>query len=218
MRVKYSNARTSSWATPSPLAYMRPSFHCAMGWPPSAAYCRALSEVSWGTTGGTLRTLPAAPGKVVTTGMVASFWLTGAPSKASAGAASAVAPNTNATMVRLDVRIALFLVRAARMGHCPTDRWSNLLSIFPERARRVVSRASAPFGLALGKLLVAQFYVKGPVDRVDLDDVAVLEQGDRAADSGFRADMADTEAAGGAGEATVRDERDLATHALAGQR
>src|SRR5437763_4060840 len=219
MRVKYSNARTSSWATPSPLAYMRPSFHCAMGWPPSAAYCKALSDVSWVTTaGGTLRTLPAAPGKIVTTGMVASFWLTGAPSKASAGAASAVAPNTNTTMVRLDIRIALFLVRAARVGHCPTDRWSNLLSIFPERARRVVSRASGPFGLALGKLLVAQFYVKGTGDRVDLDDIAVLEQPDRAADGGFRPDMADAEAAGGAGEATVGDERDLAAHALAGQR
>src|SRR4051794_38677006 len=150
--------------------------------------------------------------------MVASFWLTGAPSKASAGAASAVAPNTNATMARLDVRIALFLVRAARMGYCPTDRWSNLLSILPERTRRVVSRASAPFGLALGELLVAQFYVKGTCDRVDLDDVAILEQPDRAADGGFRPNMADAEAAGGAGEAAVGDERDLAAHALARQR
>src|SRR4029079_10518227 len=176
---------------------------CAMVWPPSAAYCRALSEVSWGTTGGTLRTLPAAPGKVVTTGMVASFWLTGAPSKASAGAASALAPNTNATMIRLDVRIALFLVRAARMGHCPSDRWSNLLSILPERTRRVVSRTSAPFGLALGELGVAQFYVKVSCHRVDLDDVAILEQRDRAADCGFRSDMADAEAAGSAGEPAV---------------
>ena len=58
-------------------------------------------------------------------------------------------------MTRLDVRIALFLVRAARMGHCPTDRWSNLLSIFPERTRRMVSRARAPFGFALGELGVA---------------------------------------------------------------
>src|SRR4051812_28846483 len=150
--------------------------------------------------------------------MVASLLLAGEPSKANAGAASALAPNTNATIARLDVRIALFLVRAARMGHCPPDRWSNLLSIFPERARRVVGRASGPFGLALGKLLVAQFYVKGTHVRVDLDDVAVLEQADRAADGGFWPDMADAEAAGGAGEAAVGDERDLAAHALAGQR
>src|SRR5205085_11528154 len=80
------------------------------------------------------------------------------------------------------------------------------------------SRASAPFGLALGELLVAQFYVKYAGDRVDLDDIAVLKQPDRAAYGSFRADMADAEAAGGAGEAAVGDERDLAAHALAGQR
>src|SRR6266702_5430600 len=198
---------------------MRPSFHCAIGWPPSAAYCRALSEVSWPITAGgaALRTVPAAPGKVVTTGIVASFWLTGAPSKASAGPASAVAPNTNATMARLDVRITLFLVRAARMGYCPTDRWSNLLSIFPERTRRMVSRASAPFGLALSQLIVAQLYVKGASDRVDLDDVAILQQSDRAPNGGLGPDMADAKAAGGAGEPAVGDERDLAAHALPGQ-
>jgi hypothetical protein len=106
-------------------------------------------------------------------------------------------------MARLDVRIALFLVRAARMGYCPTDRWSNLLSIFPKRTRRMVSRASAPFGLALGELLVAQIYVKSTGDGVDLDDVAILEQPDRAADGGFRPDMADAEATGGSGEAAV---------------
>src|SRR5690242_9518407 len=135
--------------------------------------------------------------------MVASFGLTGAPSKASAGAASAVAPNTNATMVRLDVRIALLLVRATRMGHCPIDRWPNLLSVFPERTRRMVCRARAPFGLALSELGVAQFYVKDTGDRVDLDDVAVLQQCDRTADGSLGADMADAEAAGGAGETAV---------------
>src|SRR3569833_733166 len=124
------------------------------------------------------------------TGLAAYFGLTGAPSKASAGAASAVANNTHATIESLDVRIALFLVRAARMGHCPPDRWSNLLSIFPERARRMVSRASAPFGLALGKLLVAQFYVKGTDVRVALDDIAVLEQLVGAVVGGFRSVLA----------------------------
>src|SRR5689334_23374271 len=132
--------------------------------------------------------------------MVASLLLAGEPSKANAGMASALAPNANATMARLDVRIALFLVRAARMGYCPSDRWSNLLSILPKRTRRVVSRASAPFGLALSQLSVTQFYVKGTGVGVDLDDVAVLEQPDRAANGRLRADMADAEAAGGAGE------------------
>src|ERR1051325_1216490 len=42
--LKYSKARRSSCATPSPSAYIRPSFHCATGWPPSAAYCSEVSE------------------------------------------------------------------------------------------------------------------------------------------------------------------------------
>jgi hypothetical protein len=44
MRLKYSKARRSSCTTPSPSAYIRPSFHCATGWPPSAAYCSEFSE------------------------------------------------------------------------------------------------------------------------------------------------------------------------------
>jgi hypothetical protein len=53
---------------------------------------------------------------------------------------------------------------------------------------------------------------------VDLDDVAVLQQRDRAADRRLRPDMADAEAAGRAGEAAVGDQRDLAAHALAVER
>src|SRR5204863_1862706 len=50
MRLKYSKARRSSCATPSPSAYIRPSFHCATGWPPSAAYCSEVSEEVLETT------------------------------------------------------------------------------------------------------------------------------------------------------------------------
>src|SRR6185295_3528168 len=42
--LKYSKARRSFCATPSPSAYIRPSFHCATGWPPSAAYSSAMTE------------------------------------------------------------------------------------------------------------------------------------------------------------------------------
>src|SRR5436305_11987340 len=38
MPLKYSNARRSDRSTPSPSAYMRPSFHCAAMRPCSAAY------------------------------------------------------------------------------------------------------------------------------------------------------------------------------------
>ena len=50
------------------------------------------------------------------------------------------------------------------------------------------------------------------------DDVAVLEQRDRPADGRLGADVADAEAARGAGEAAVGDQRDLVAHALAVER
>src|ERR1700733_8679892 len=103
MRLKYSNARRSSWVTPSPSAYIRPSLNCAIGWPPSAAYCSEFSETSVEDDGTAFFRAPAAP-------------------------------NINAKMIRLDVRITLFLVRAARMGHGPIHCGSNLLGILPQRA------------------------------------------------------------------------------------
>src|SRR3978361_1648111 len=113
MRLKYSKARRSSWVTPSPSAYIRPSFHWAMGWPPSAAYCSEVSEVlGAGAEGTAFFRAAAAPDWGDTTGMAASV-LTGAPSNPNAGAAKG-APKINAKTIRLDVRITLFLVRSAR--------------------------------------------------------------------------------------------------------
>src|SRR6516225_10326085 len=98
-------------------------------------------------------------------------------------------------MDRSNVRIALFLVRTTRMGYGPSHCRPNLLGIFPERARRVIRLAGAPFGLAFGKLFFSQFYVKSPGDRIDLDDVAILQQSDRPAHRCLGPDMADAEAA-----------------------
>ena len=78
--------------------------------------------------------------------------------------------------------------------------------------------ARLPFGPALRQFLVGEFHVDGALDGVDRDDVAVLEQPDRAAHGRLRPDMADAEAAGRAGEAAVGDERDLVAHALAVER
>src|SRR5581483_9258541 len=153
-----------------------------------------------------------------TPGETTGGWLAGEPSNASAGVASNAAPNANATMVRSDVRIALFLVRATGVGYGPSHCRPNLLGIFPERARRMVSLARAPFGFAFREFCVAQFYVKGSDDRIDLDDVAIFQQADRSANGGFRPDMADAEAARGAGEPAVSDECDLTAGALPGQR
>src|SRR5882724_11585615 len=229
MRLKYSNARTSSWMTPSPSAYIRPSFHCATGWPPSAAYCSEFSEgatsavagadtavffrawavkawaAGWETIGSAVSGL--APGA-----------LTGAPSNANPGAATGAAPKISAKMIRLDVRITLFLVRTARMGYGPIHRRPNLLGIFPQRTRRMVSRSGPPFGFTFSEFGAGQLYVKSPDVGVNFDDVTILQQGDWPADRRFRPDMADAEPAGGAGEPAIGHDGHLAAHPLPGQR
>src|SRR5262245_24877745 len=53
-----------------------------------------------------------------------------------------------------------------------------------------------------------------PLLRIDADDVAVPEKADRTTELRFGSDMADAEAARGAGEAPVGDEGDLVAHAL----
>jgi hypothetical protein len=92
-----------------------------------------------------------------------------------------MAPSNNPKMIRLDVRITLFLVRPTRMGNSAIHRRPNLLGVFPQRSRCVVCLSGAPFGLTFGEFSVAQFYVKSPGNGVDLDDIAVLDQGDRPA-------------------------------------
>src|SRR4249919_1771519 len=158
--LKYSKARRSFCTTPSPSAYIRPSFHCATGWPPSAAYSSALTddaELAAAGTGaggtGRLGSALAVPGCGATTASGAAGLTgepTGEPSNPNAGA-SGMAPRSNAKMVRLDVRIALFLVCATRVGYRPIHRRPDLLGILPQRTRRVVSRARCPFGFAFSQ-------------------------------------------------------------------
>src|SRR5579871_4825968 len=143
---------------------------------------------------------------------------TGAPSKANPGVAIGMAPKIRAKMIRSDVRITQLLVRPAGVGYSSGYRRTNLLGVLPQRTRRMVSRARPPFGLALGQFRLSQLYVKDPGDRVDLDDVAVLEQRNRTANGSFRPDMADAEAARCARKTAVGDEGDLAARPLAGQR
>src|SRR5260370_38307614 len=82
----------------------------------------------------------------------------------------------------------------------------------------MIGLAWSPFGFAIGELRVSQFYVKYPGDRIDLDDIAVPQERDRAAHGRFRADMADAEPPCRAGEPAVGDKRNLAAHALPGRR
>ena len=78
--------------------------------------------------------------------------------------------------------------------------------------------AGRPRLAALGELGVGDRDADLALDGVDRDHVAVLDQRDRAALGGLGADVADAEAAGGAGEAAVGDQRDLLAHALAVER
>src|SRR5438045_1146254 len=82
----------------------------------------------------------------------------------------------------------------------------------------MVSLTRPPFSFTLGELRVGQLYVKSSRDGVDFDGIAVLQECDRTAYGCFRPNMADTEASGSAREAAVRNQRDLAAHALPGQR
>src|SRR3954471_18345380 len=170
--------------TPSPAAYIRPSFHWATGWPPSAAYCSEFSDggataaaVAGAATffrAWALRAWAAAAlGWTETSGRVAS-WLAGAPSNANPGTATGAAPNINARMIRLDVRITLFLVRTTRMDYSAIHRQPKLLGKFPQRTRRLVVRADLPFGLMFGVFDGGQFYVSSPGHAANLD-VTILQ-------------------------------------------
>src|SRR3546814_5731885 len=84
---------------------------------------------------------------------------------------------------------------------------SHRLGVTPERSGLIVGLARLPMLAALGQFSLAQFHVERSRDGVDLDDIAIAQQGDRPAHRRLRTDMADAEAAGRAREAAVGDQR-----------
>jgi hypothetical protein len=90
-----------------------------------------VSEVSGADEGITFFSAAAAPGWADTTGIATSLF-DGVPSKANPGVATGMAPKINAKTIRSDIRIALFLVRPARMCNGAVYRRPNLLGVFPE--------------------------------------------------------------------------------------
>src|SRR5260221_9019044 len=104
---------------------------------------------------------------------------------------------------------------AAGMGHGALLGVADGLRVFPQGARLVVVPARLPLLAARRQLGVAELDAEGAGLGVDGDNIAVAQQPDRAADRRLRPDMADAEAAGGAGETPVGDERHLLAHALA---
>src|SRR5690242_14137855 len=196
---------------------MRPSFHCASAWPFSAAYS---SELTAFTVSPALS--QCAPERNASTGVIGGGPMLPSvllPSSAKAGiAATRPAPRSATRRRQSNVRIALFLGRAAGMGDRAVDGGAHLLGVFPQVTRAVVVFARLPLALALGQFVGGQLHVERSLHGIDLDDVAVADQPDRAADRRFRSDMADAEAARRAGEASVGDERDLFAGALAVER
>src|SRR4029079_17116057 len=216
MRRKYSNALRSFCVTPSPSAYMRPSFHCASAWPFSAAYSSELTA---------LTVSPAlsqfAPERNASIGDIGGWPTPGSvflPASACAGAAARRPPTSSARSVPSNVRITLFLPRPAGMRHRTVDGGTHLLGVLPQIAGAVIVLARLPLRLALGEFLGGAFHVERTLHRIDLDDVAVADQPDRAADRRLRPDMADAEPARGAREASIGDQRDFFARALAVKR
>src|SRR3546814_19399746 len=101
------------------------------------------------------------------------------------------------------------------MGHLAVMGFADGLGVCPLRARLVLGLAWLPLLLARRHLPGRNIDAENALDRINGDDVAILDQTDRAADRRFRADMADAEAARGAGDAAVSDQCHFLTHALA---
>src|ERR1043166_2650958 len=140
------------------------------------------------------------------------------PSKASAGASPSPNPISTKLSARLHVRIARLLGRSARMGHGAVERGPDLLGVLPQIPGGVLALAGFPILPPLLQLLCGELHIQRAFFRVDLDDVAIAQESDRAADRGLRPDVADAKSERGAGEAPVGDQRELAAGALAVER
>src|SRR5262245_55161451 len=109
----------------------------------------------------------------------------------------------------LHVRIARHFRRRTGVRHSSIARRADALRIFPEGSAAVAIVARLPCGPALCQFSLAHLHVERAGDGIDLDDVAVLQQTDGAAECRLRADMADAETARSARKPSVGDQRHL---------
>src|SRR5262249_22943198 len=159
---------------------MRPSFHCAIAWPLSAAYS---SEFTAFTVSPALSQL--VPERNASIGVIGGGPMLGSvllPSSASAGAATTRPAPISSTRRVSAVRIALLLGCAAGMRHGAVDGRTNLVRVLPQVTGSEFALARLPLSVALGHLVRGKLHVERALDRVDLDDVAVADHPDRPAD------------------------------------
>src|SRR4051794_38963540 len=195
---------------------MRPSCQSAKPWPCSAAYCSDITaRVFSPVLSASVALRIASTGDIARVGACGGD---GVPSSAGVGSIPKASAITAGLARALNIRIGRLLGGAARMGDRAMQRVPHLLGVFPDVTGSNVALARLPGLAALRKLGFGNLHIQGAFDGVDLDDVAVANQRDRAADRGLRTDMADAEAPGRAGEPAVGDQRHLAAGALTVQR
>src|SRR5262245_18646593 len=186
-RLKNSNALSLFCSTPSPSAYMRPSRHSANALPFSAASNRPCTAFALSPN---LNTWAPARRSSTVIGCAGSLSCTvvKVPSNGMGCAAAKPMPATTMNGRTLDIRITRLLGRPAGMRHRAVLRGADLLGVLPQVAGAKPARARLPFALAFGELGCGKLHVEAAGLGVDLDDVAVAHQRDRAADRGFRTD------------------------------
>ena len=112
-------------------------------------------------------------------------------------------------LVGIDVGFGL----GARMGDRSLLGRTNGLRVLPDGTGLIFMAAASTLSAARPTPRRSG-HRDGP-SGVDLDHIAVLQQADRATHRRFRADVADAEATGRAGEAAVGDQRHLIAQSLA---
>src|SRR5580704_2020387 len=127
-------------------------------------------------------------------------------------------PFATGRVARSDIRIDRLLGTRARMGHGAVTRGADLLGVFPKIAGAELLWPRLPLLGTRGKFAVRQLDVERALHGIDLDDIAVADERDRSADRCLRSNVTDAESARRAGEASVGDEGNLVTHALAVER
>src|SRR4029077_8744288 len=106
----------------------------------------------------------------------------------------------------LDIRIDMGLCLPARLGHGPLVRVAYGLGIAPDGTGLIIMAPRLP-GLAPRRhIAVADIDVENTLLRIDVDDIAVLDQADRPAHRRLGPDMADAKSARGARKTPIGDE------------